>query len=445
MVKKRFCHGTKKAATPWRSSRFVMAAACGVAALTCLSCREKPKTEVTPWGTTISTGTEDADTMMLPYSDHYSLRDIQQAGELIMLTMYGPNTYYEYHGRGMGVHYLLAEKLAEHLGVTLRVDVCKDTLDMLERLRNGEGDIIALPVGKEKQKGFIACGVETVPKTNAKKKSGSGGSWLVSEKSTELAQAVNAWYKPELFAETEKQQHYMLTSGSVTRHVYPFMLSAKEGTISQYDALFRKHAPVAGMDWSLLAAQCYQESCFDPRAHSWAGACGLMQIMPSTADHLQLPRAQMYEPEPNIEAAARYMRELQAHFSDVGNPQERMKFALAAYNGGALHIRDAMELTKKHGGVWQRWDDVKHYVLALAEPEYYQDPVVKNGYMRGSETADYVDKIMNRWQQYRHALHTGGKVVSSVKKSGTAVQHKPSTDNTADAHRAAKKNKWRKD
>ncbi|MBQ4025842.1 MAG: transglycosylase SLT domain-containing protein, partial [Treponema sp.] len=28
-------------------------------------------------------------------------------------------------------------------------------------------------------------------------------------------------------------------------------------------------------DWRLMAAQCYQESTFDPQAKSWAGACGL--------------------------------------------------------------------------------------------------------------------------------------------------------------------------
>ena len=117
------------------------------------------------------------------------------------------------------------------------------------------------------------------------------------------------------------------------------------------------------MDWRLMAAQCYQESCFDPNAKSWAGACGLMQIMPSTAAHLGLPMSAIHDAEANVAAAARYMAELQGHFSDVGDPAQRALFALAAYNGGFHHIRDAMALTRKHGGNPQNWGHVREYVL----------------------------------------------------------------------------------
>lgn len=152
----------------------------------------------------------------------------------------------------------------------------------------------------------------------------------------------------------------------------------------------------------------------------------------------------IYEPEANIAAATRYMRELQELFADVDNPQERLMFALAAYNGGYKHVRDAMALTKKYGGVWQRWNDVRHYILALSHPQYYRDPTVKNGYMRGSETANYVDMIMRRWSQYRQALRTGGKAVSSV-KSTTPLPSPPHATDGLPHRRAAKKNKWRKE
>lgn len=407
---------------------------------TLIACEQKPKMQTTPWGTTISTEDNDViDTMNVKYNKRLSLRDIQQAGEIIMLTLTGPDTYYEYHGRGLGIHYLLCEKFAESIGVTLRVDVCSDTLDMLQRLKDGEGDIVSFPIPENAAKEFIHCGV-----TNERSKEKMHVSWLVAKGNQELANALNEWYKVGMYAETEKQQNYLLTTGSVKRHVYPFMLSAKEGTISQYDALFKRHAPTAGVDWSLLAAQCYQESCFDSQAHSWAGACGLMQILPTTADHLMLPRHKIYEPEANIAAATRYLRELREKFGDVDNPQERLMFALAAYNGGYNHVRDAMALTKKNGGIWQRWSDVRHYILALSQPQYYRDPVVKSGYMRGSETANYVDMIMSRWSQYRHALRTGSKVVSLVKKEHTPTSM-PSTTSTMGApHRKSnKKNKWR--
>jgi membrane-bound lytic murein transglycosylase F len=158
-----------------------------------------------------------------------------------------------------------------------------------------------------------------------------------------------------------------------------------------------------------MAAQCYQESTFDPQARSWAGACGLMQIMPATADHLGLARADIYDPEKNIAAAARLLGELEQSFSDIRDRNERFKFVLASYNGGGFHIRDAMRLAEKNERNPQRWADVEPYVLGLAKPEYYNDPVVHSGYMRGSETVDYVRKIHERWNNYR-----GVKTIHSV-------------------------------
>ena len=82
---------------------------------------------------------------------------------------------------------------------------------------------------------------------------------------------------------------------------------------------------------------------------------------------------------------------------------------LAAYNGGHFHIRDAMALARKHGRNPYHWHEVEPFVLGLSRPEFYNDPVVKNGYMRGSETVDYVRKIQERWNGYR-----GVKTVRSV-------------------------------
>ena len=77
-----------------------------------------------------------------------------------------------------------------------------------------------------------------------------------------------------------------------------------------------------------MAAQAYQESTFDPKATSWAGAKGLMQIMPTTADHLGLPRDQMYDPEKSIAAAAKLIEELEHTFSDISDHRERINFML---------------------------------------------------------------------------------------------------------------------
>lgn len=366
------------------------------------SCEEKKaQQELTPWGTPIgevegmSDGEEegaDESANKNKRQKGFSLEDIQENGELIMLTVNGPTTYYDYHNHGMGLQYLLCEKFAQQIGVSLRVEECKDTTEMIQKLTKGEGDIIAVPLSRKQTKGdLLFCGV-TPDSTRTQ--------WAVVGGNKSLADTLNGWFKPKMIAETKKEENWLLSSASVTRHVYSPFLNRSKGVISRYDHLFQRYSGTARMDWRLMAAQCYQESCFDPNAKSWAGACGLMQIMPSTADHLGLPMSAIHDAESNVAAAAKYMAELQGHFSDIGDPTQRVLFALAAYNGGFHHIRDAMNLTRKHGGNPYNWGHVREYVLRLAQPAYYRDPVVKYGFMRGTETADYVDRIRARWSEY---------------------------------------------
>lgn len=362
---------------------------------------KKEQQEVTPWGTTIGEDGDvvETDTTETSSAVGLSLNEIISNGEMIMLTVNGPETYYDYHNHGMGLQYLLCEKFAQQIGVSLRVEECKDTAEMVKKLEEGKGDVIAVPLPRKAIKSDILfCGVTP---DSAKTQ------WAVAKGNKSLADTLNSWFKPQLLTQVRQEETYLLSSASVKRHVYSPFLNRSKGVISKYDRYFQMYAPSAHMDWRLMAAQCYQESCFDPQAKSWAGACGLMQIMPTTADHLGLPRTSLHEPEANIAAAARYMAELQGHFSDVRDPGQRILYALAAYNGGYHHIRDAMELTRKHGGNAYNWGDVKEYVLRLRMPAYYNDPVVKYGYMRGTETADYVDKIRTRWADYRGVAHGG--------------------------------------
>ena len=331
---------------------------------------------VTPWGTVIDS---------VSSSDNFDLAQIQRNGELIMLTMSGPETYYDYHGRSLGTQYLLCERFAEKIGCSVRVDVCRDTTEMLQKLQEGVADVIAYPLTRDSvRQAFDSLG------------------WVVDAQKPELERELRAWYRSSMLAEVKQQEQSMLSvKNRVRRHVYAPMLDRAGGVISKWDQLFINYAPKAGWDWRLLAAQCYQESTFDPQAHSWAGACGLMQIMPGTADHLGLARSKMYDPESNVAAAAKYIAELTSMFSDISDRRERVNFVLASYNGGAFHIRDAMALTEKYGGNKHRWADVSRYVLLLQQEQYYRDPVVKHGYMRGSETADYVNRIQQRFNEYR--------------------------------------------
>ena len=364
------------------------------------SCADKkPQTELTPWGSPVGDveGMDDGESDVSTSSSKskskgFSLEDIQENGEMIMLTINGPTTYYDYHNHGMGLQYLLCEKFAQQIGVSLRVEECKDTAEMVSKLQKGEGDVIAVPLPRKTTSGkLLFCGV-TPDSTRTQ--------WAVAAGNKSLADTLNSWFKPEMIAQVKREESWLLSTRSITRHVYSPFLNRSKGLISRYDHLFQRYSGTARMDWRLMAAQCYQESCFDANAKSWAGACGLMQIMPSTAAHLGLPMSMVHDAESNVAAAARYMAELQGHFSDVGDPSQRVLFALAAYNGGFNHIRDAMALARKYGGNPYNWGSVREYVVRLSQPAYYGDPVVRSGYMRGAETADYVDRIRARWSEY---------------------------------------------
>lgn len=379
-----------------------------VACFMLLSCsQKKEQPELTPWGTPVGESEISEEPASPSSSKGLSLDDIVAGGELIMLTVNGPATYYDYHGHGMGLQYLLCEKFAQQIGVSLRVEECKDTAEMVRKLQKGEGDVIAVPLSqKEANGGLLFCGVKSEKQQ-----------WAVAVGNQSLADTLNGWFKPQLIAEVKKEESFLLSTQSIRRHVYSPFLNRSKGVISKYDRLFQMYSGVARMDWRLMAAQCYQESCFDPQAKSWAGACGLMQIMPATAAHLGLPMSQVHEPEANVAAAARYMAELQGHFSDIGDPAQRILFALAAYNGGFHHVRDAMTLARKHGRNSHNWGEVREFVLRLSQPGYYTDPVVKYGYMRGSETAEYVDRIRARWADYC-GVASGGRGFSGVSMGG---------------------------
>lgn len=337
----------------------------------------------TPWGEDVElyNNEEEIETPQEQLSDIFDLAEIERVSELIVLTIPGPDTYFDFHGSFLGVHSLLSQQFADSLGVKLRIELCRDTAEMIQRLHNGDGDLIAYPIRKYSQNDL---------------------GWYVAENKPNLKQELSRWYSSSKLLYAKEEENKLLNSGGgVKRKSYAPMLNRKNGIISHYDALFQKHCREIHWDWRLMAAQCYQESTFDPNAVSWAGAKGLMQIMPQTADHLGINRSQLYNPEQNIAAAARYLKELERTFSDIPNRMERQNFVMAAYNGGAHHIRDAMALAHRDGRNPYRWDDVSVYVLKLSEPRYYQDPIVKYGYMRGNETYNYVKMIRKRYANYR--------------------------------------------
>ncbi len=172
---------------------------------------------------------------------------------------------------------------------------------------------------------------------------------------------------------------------------------SESGSISPYDDLVKKIAREFGLDWRLIIAQMYQESRFDPKATSWVGAQGLMQVMPQTAKQLGLKDP--FDPEQNIRAGVSYLVQLLKRFDKALPFRQRIRFDLASYNAGLGHVQDAIRLAKSKSldpGVW--FGNVERAMLLLEKPRYYNK--ARNGYCRGSEPVTYVSKIQDKYDAY---------------------------------------------
>ena len=175
-------------------------------------------------------------------------------------------------------------------------------------------------------------------------------------------------------------------------------LTAETGRLSPWDDWFREYARIPGWDWRLVASQAYQESRFNARARSWAGASGVMQIMPATAREL---RVNARDPEQSIEGACRYLWKLDQRWEQIRPESERIKFILASYNVGYGHVEDARRLAEKYGDNPDKWVDVAYWLIRKSKRSVYGDPVVKYGFARGTEPVAYVDLILERYEHYR--------------------------------------------
>ena len=229
-------------------------------------------------------------------------------------------------------------------------------------------------------------------------------SWIVRKTSPLLASAVDNWFRDHVQSSAYKstgKRYFELIKGPSPFKTRGLNIS-KDGKISPFDDLFKKYAAKIDWDWRLLASIAYQESNFDPSAiNSWTGASGLMQIMLKTAKTLNMDSSKMFDAETSIQGAVRLLKTYERGLSGVTNKIQRQKMTLASYNCGFGHILDGRALARKYKKDQNRWDNnVEKFIYLKSRPEYYQDPVCKQGYLRGSETAAFVTEVWTRYKFY---------------------------------------------
>lgn len=172
---------------------------------------------------------------------------------------------------------------------------------------------------------------------------------------------------------------------------------ATSNGLSPFDDITRKYAEQYGFDWRLITAQMYQESRFDPQARSFAGASGLLQVMPRTAKFMGFAKVQ--EPEVGIHAGIKYLDWVRNRFDPELPFNERMWFTLAAYNAGHGHVEDARRLARQQGMDGDRWFDNSEKAMLLLSKKQYAGKA-RHGYVRGTEPVAYVRDIRERYRAY---------------------------------------------
>ena len=230
--------------------------------------------------------------------------------------------------------------------------------------------------------------------------------WAVRPNANELLRETNTWLKKVKREPTFNviyNKYFKSTRASTIRAESDFS-SFGGSSISQYDEYLKEAADSLGWDWKLLAAQMFRESKFDPNAKSWAGAIGLMQLVPETGR--RFGARNLYNPEQNISAAGNFLQYLDGLWSKtIKDEYERKKFVLASYNVGLGHVEDARNLADKYGANPTVWDgNVEKYLLLKKTKEYFTDPIVNSGYCRGDEPVNYVRDILLYYEQYKQLI-----------------------------------------
>ncbi|HEY5824077.1 MAG TPA: transporter substrate-binding domain-containing protein, partial [Cyclobacteriaceae bacterium] len=230
--------------------------------------------------------------------------------------------------------------------------------------------------------------------------------WATRHDSPLLLQAFNNW-----LAEVKRDgtfqviyDKYFNSPRTTQQRMNSDFSSLNGGKLSPYDDEIKEGAKLLGWDWRLLASLVYQESNFKSDQVSWAGAIGLMQVMPVTGEHFGA--RDLKNPKQNIKAGVRFLKFLDNQWAKtVKDKNERLKFVLASYNVGLSHVLDARNLAKKYNKSPEKWEDVEFFLIQKSDPKYYRDDVAVAGYCRCEEPVNYVKEILTRFEEYK--LHIG--------------------------------------
>lgn len=227
---------------------------------------------------------------------------------------------------------------------------------------------------------------------------------LRKESGNELLKEVNNWLSEFLPDREGRLLYDKYFNPAIKNRSQSEYHSVTGDKLSNYDDIIRVASESINWDWRLLASLIYQESEFKPDVKSWAGAFGLMQLMPAVMEQFGIDSTAT--PEVQVLIGAEYIQYLDLQIPEtVTDSLERIKFILASYNAGVGHVLDARRLASKYNKNPDIWTDhVDFFMRNKSKPTFYNDPVVYYGYVRGEETYKFVEQITERFEHYKNLI-----------------------------------------
>jgi len=239
--------------------------------------------------------------------------------------------------------------------------------------------------------------------------------WMMRRERADLQRAVKEWFAAyaahgRLAQLHERYYGFVEVFDYVDIRRYMRRIRTR---LPRYRDYFRQAAARHDLPFALLAAQGYQESHWRANARSPTGVRGIMMLTLSTARALGVTNR--LDARQSIFGGAKYLARLKRRLPAAVREPDRTWLALAAYNLGYAHLRDARQLARERGLNPDRWSDLKEVLPLLQDPRYYER--LAYGYARGTEAVRYVQRI----REYRHVLENALNEAGAARRAQGAA------------------------
>jgi membrane-bound lytic murein transglycosylase F len=168
------------------------------------------------------------------------------------------------------------------------------------------------------------------------------------------------------------------------------LIRARSAELPELKSKFKKYGAEFDLPWELVAAVAYQESHWNPRAQSPTGVRGIMQLTRETARHLGVEDRE--DLEQSLWGGAKYLRYLIDRQPSHLHFREKLALALAAYNVGLAHLKDAQKLAVEAGRSPFSFWDLRLMLPLLSDPAVAAD--LEYGLARGEEPVQFTERVL---------------------------------------------------